>query len=108
MECFVTNGRTDWLTQQLAQALPPSLRGLEAFSVPVKVLARLTALERLSLHEMRGCSQTTVGLSALQRLTHLRLREPEIADLQAIASCTNLRTLRIGRKSLLKPQVCAA
>jgi hypothetical protein len=103
----VTRGRFEWLTHQpAAQALPTSLRGLEAISVPVTVVALLTALERLSLHEMCGCTQTTPSLSALQRLTQLRLKRAGNVQLQAITSCTGLRSLRLY--GMVFSNLCAA
>ena len=77
-----------------AQALPSSLRVLEAYLVPAKVLAELTALERLSLDSMiRSVGRPTCSLSTLQRLTLLHFNYAEDEDLLAFAGCTGLRAL---------------
>lgn len=78
----------------IAQALPKSLRILEAFRVPREVLLQLTALERLSLDFMLiSTGQPTCSLSALQRLTSLDLHYVREDELYAAAGCSGLRTL---------------
>jgi hypothetical protein len=78
----------------LPQALPASLRVLQAFRVPVDVLARLTALESLTLDDtIGGAAEAGCGLSALQQLTRLRLGGAADAEMRLIDGCTGLRTL---------------
>lgn len=83
-----------------AQALPSSLRVLEAFLVPAESLVRLTALERLSLDSMmRSAGQPTRSLSALQRLTPLHLNYAADQHLLAFAGCTGMRALYLTSAS---------
>jgi hypothetical protein len=75
--------------------------------VAAEALARLTALERLSLVdlEQHGYLEagTTCSMSVLQRLTLLRLSDPGEAELESFAGCTGLRTLSLIRSaSMLK------
>lgn len=69
-----------------AQALPNSLRVLEAFRVPAGVMTQLTLLESLSLDSMFSIEgQPACSLSFLQRLTCLHLNYALDEDLWAIA-----------------------
>jgi hypothetical protein len=78
----------------IAQALPCSLRVLEAFCVHTEVLMQLTALERLTLASMLGTTERpTCSLSALRRLTFLDLQFVNEEDLHVAAGCPGLRTL---------------
>lgn len=77
----------------IAQALPTSLRCLEANSVPAAVLTQLTLLERLSLLSLSSGGEPTCSLSALQQLTLLDLQYITDEDIPAIAGCSSLRTL---------------
>ena len=71
----------------LLQAMPASLRALQAFGVSVEVLARLTALESLKLEDIVGDAvETTCGLSVLQRLTRLHLGDAEDAELRTFGA----------------------
>lgn len=88
----------------LVQALPTSLRVLEAHQVPAEVLMQLTALERLRVEEIGsragGSTYILSRLSALQRLTQLHLSRAGDEDLLAIAGCTGLRALCLDRASV--------
>ena len=91
----------------LLQVMLASLRVLQAFRVPVEVLARLTALESLTLEDTVGnAAEAACGLSVLQRLTRLHLGHAQDAQLRIFAGCTGLRTLSLGGASMLVTWSC--
>ena len=80
----------------LLQALPASLRVLQAFRVPLDVLAQLTALESLTLEDsVSNVTGAACSLSVLQRLTRLQWGCAKHAELDLITACSGLRTLCI-------------
>ena len=104
--CVSSGRKVQQVTDQstLVQALPTSLRVLQAYQVPAEVLMQLTALERLRVEEIgsRAGGPTCIlsRLSALQRLTQLHLSCAGDEHLPAIAGCTGLRALCLDRASL--------